>query len=401
VRGVEAPLRRNREFVALWLGQAVSNLGISISSFAYPVVVLAATGSAVKAGAVGSVLAGTAFILRLPAGALVDRWNRRAILVACDLGRVVNAGLFALALALGHFWYFHVLVVAFVEAALGVLFGPAESAAVRRVVGAPRAREAVAANASRNALPGVLGPPLGGVLLVAGRALPFLADAVSYAASLVCILTVHAELGPDRSESRQLRPVADALEGLRWIRQDRFLRAALLFFMVFGLVIGSVGLVLLVLARDHGAGPRELGVMFALTAAGGVLGALAAPRLVRAVRPRVLMLLFAWLTTAATLSLMALSSPIAFGLAGAVAFFFVPPLNAAVFGRIGERAPDALQGRVTSAAIQIANLLAPAGPLAAGALLALAGARAAAATYGLLVATLACAATFSRALRET
>jgi MFS family permease len=394
---VNAPLRHDREFAALWLGQAISNLGISVSSFAYPVVVLAVTGSAVKAGAVGTVLAATAFVLRLPAGALVDRLSRRAILVACDLGRVVNSGLFALALALGHFWYPHVLLVAFFEAALGVLFGPAEAAAVRRVVGPERVREAVAANASRSALPGVLGPPLGGVLLSAGRAFPFVADAISYAASLLCVLTVRTELGPENRQSSS--PVADVLEGLRWLLRDVFLRAALLFFMAFGLVLGSVGLVLLVLARDHGAGSGELGLMFALTAGGGVLGALATPRLVRTFRPHVLMLLFAWLAAAATLSLTLLASPIAFGLAGAVACFFVPPLNAAVFGRIGERAPDALQGRVTSAAIQMASLLGPVGPLAAGLLIEELGARQAALTYGLVVVALACAATLSPALR--
>ena len=98
-------------------------LGISISSFAYPLVVLDQTGSPANAGLVGSILAGTAFFLRLPAGVLVDRWNRRAILILCDLGRALNAGAFAVALALGHFLYAHVLVVAFVEAALGVLFG--------------------------------------------------------------------------------------------------------------------------------------------------------------------------------------------------------------------------------------------------------------------------------------
>jgi len=394
---VDAPLRHDREFAALWLGQAISNLGISVSSFAYPVVVLAVTGSAVKAGAVGTVLAATAFVLRLPAGALVDRLSRRAILVACDLGRVVNSGLFALALALGHFWYPHVLLVAFFEAALGVLFGPAEAAAVRRVVGPERVREAVAANASRSALPGVLGPPLGGVLLGAGRAFPFVADAISYAASLLCVLTVRTELGPEDRESSS--PVADVLEGLRWLLRDVFLRAALLFFMAFGLVLGSVGLVLLVLARDHGAGSGELGLMFALTAGGGVLGALATPRLVRTFRPHVLMLLFVWVAAAATLSLTLLASPITFGLAGAVAFFFVPPLNAAVFGRIGERAPDALQGRVTSAAIQMASLLGPVGPLAAGLLIEDLGARHAALTYGLVVVALACAATLSPALR--
>src|SRR3954453_2579284 len=122
---MSVPLRRNRDFVALWVGQAISNLGIGISSFAYPLVVLAETGSTIRAGAVGTVLAGTAFVLRLPAGILVDRGDRRTILLACDAGRVVNSAMFALLLALGHFWFVHVLVVAFVEAALGVLFGPA------------------------------------------------------------------------------------------------------------------------------------------------------------------------------------------------------------------------------------------------------------------------------------
>ena len=55
-------------------------LGISISSFAYPLVVLDETGSPARAGLVGSVLAGTAFFLRLLASVLPDRWNRRGAL---------------------------------------------------------------------------------------------------------------------------------------------------------------------------------------------------------------------------------------------------------------------------------------------------------------------------------
>jgi predicted MFS family arabinose efflux permease len=397
---VEAPLRRNREFAALWVGQAVSNLGIGISSFAYPLVVLAATGSPLRAGAVGTVLAGTAFVLRLPAGAFVDRLPRKRILVLCDLGRVLNSAAFAAALALGHFWYPHVLVVAFVEAALGVLFGPAETAAVRRVVGAERVREAVAVNASRTSLPGVLGPPLGGVLLAAGRALPFVADAASYAASLACVLSVRTPLGPDRTGSGPAgRPLAQVLEGIRWLFRDAFLRTTLLLVMGFGLALGSIGLVLLVLARDLGAGSAEIGLMYAITGAGSLLGAFATPRVVRSVRPYALVLLFAWLATAATLSLTLLDSAIAFGMVGAVPFFFVPPLNAVLFGRIAERAPDELQGRATSAGIQVASLLGPIGPVAAGALIGGLGARHAALGYGCLLAALAASATLSRSLR--
>ena len=94
----------------MWVGQAVSALGLGISSFAYPLVVLAATGSTAKAGLVGSVLTGTTFFLRLPTGALVDRWNRKMILVVGDAGRAIAAGTFPLTLALGHFFFLQVLV---------------------------------------------------------------------------------------------------------------------------------------------------------------------------------------------------------------------------------------------------------------------------------------------------
>jgi MFS family permease len=392
-------LGRNREYVALWVGQAVSNLGISISSFAYPVVVLAATGSPVEAGAVGSVLAATAFFLRLPAGVLVDRWNRRTILIACDLGRAVNALAFGLVLAAGHFYYPQVLLVAFVEAALGVLFGPAESAAVRRVVRPEQVREAVAANQSRGAVPGVIGPPLGGVLLTAGRAAPFLADAVSYLVSLACVASVRSELQERRSDAPRRRPAEELFDGLRWIWAHRFLRTFLLLFTGFGLAFSSIGLIVLVLARDGGASPTQIGLMFGITSAGGVLGALAAPRLVRRLSPLACIVAFAWIATAAIFSLAFVHSPYAYGAAGAIAFFFAPSLNAIAFGIVAEDAPDALQGRVTSAAIQIASLAGPIAPLAAGVLIDRVGAKQLALGYGCLLAVLACIASLAGSLR--
>jgi predicted MFS family arabinose efflux permease len=368
------PLRRNREYAALWVGQAVSNLGISISSFAYPLVVLAATNSAAKAGLVGSVLAGTAFVLRIPAGVFVDCWDRRRILILCDAGRALNSAVFAVALALHRFYFPHVLVVAFVEAALGVLFGPAESAAVRRVVESSQIREAVATNASRSAVPGLVGPPLGGVLLAAGRSLPFVADAVSYLLSLACVSSVRSSLQDPRPGAGGRHALTEVLDGVRWIRQHRFLRWLLGWFTGAGVVFGSLGLVILVLARNRGATPRELGAMFAITASGGLLGALATPRILRRMSPYALVSVFAWLATGATFALVVLHSPYAIGAAGAAAFLLAPAVNALAFAVIAEEAPDALQGRVTSAGIQLANLGAPVGPLLAGSLIAALGA---------------------------
>jgi MFS family permease len=393
-------LRRNRDYQALWLGQAVSNLGISISSFAYPVIVLTATGSPVKAGVVGSVLAGTAFFLRLPAGVLVDRWNRRTILLACDGGRALNAGAFAAALAAGHFYYPQVLLVAFFEAALGVLFGPAESAAVRRVVPPDQVREAVAANQTRSTVPGVLGPPIGGILLGAGRALPFVADAISYLVSLVCVASIRSPLQQPHPREPGRHLVAEVMDGIRWIWMQRFLRTLLLLFMGFGLVVSSIGLIVLVLARDNGASDSQVGIMFGITSAGAVLGAFAAPGLLRRLTPRACILAFAWTATAATLAIAVVRSPYLYGAAGAVAFFFVPTLNAIAFGIVAEQAPEALQGRATSAAIQLASLAAPIAPILAGGLIETIGARPLVLGDALLLAGLSSVATLARSMRS-
>jgi MFS family permease len=393
---VERPLHRNGEYVALWVGQTVSALGISISSFAYPLVVLAATGSPAKAGLVGSVLAGTTFFLRLPAGALVDRWNRKAILVVCDLGRALSAGALALTLALGHFFFVQVLVVAFLEGAFGVLFGPAEAAAVKRVVAPTQVRDAVARNQSRMQLAGLVGPPVGGVLLGVGRALPFVADAVSYLVSLVGVLFVRSSL-QDPPEPRPRRCIgAEVLDGVRWLWRRPFFRGVLVWMTLEGAAFSSVGLVILVLARERGASSAQLGAMFAITSAGGVLGALATPWLLRHASPRALMLAFAWIGAAATLALRGVESPYAMGVLGAAAFFLSPSLSGFLFAAIAERCPDRLLGRANSAAIQLASLASPVAPLIAGALLGLVGAPTTVVIYAGWMLVLAAAATLAR-----
>lgn len=382
--------------MALWVGQIVSALGISISSFAYPLVVLAATGSPAKAGLVGSVLAGTTFFLRLPAGALVDRWNRKAILVVCDVGRALSAGVFAVTLALGHFFFAQVLVVAFLEGAFGVLFGPAEAAAVRRVVAPTQVRDAVARNQSRMQLAGLVGPPVGGVLLDVGRALPFVADAVSYLVSLVGVLFVRSALQDPEVPRPKRRIGAEVLDGVRWLWRRPFFRGVLVWMTLEGAAFSSIGLVILVLARERGASSGQLGAMFAITAAGGVLGALATPWLLRHASPRALMLAFGWIGAIATLALHEVDSPYAIGVLGAAAFFLSPSLSGFLFAAIAEQCPDRLLGRTNSAAIQLASLASPIGPLVAGALLGLLGAPTTVLVYAGWMLVLAVAATAAR-----
>jgi MFS family permease len=71
------PLRRNRDFNLLWVGQVVSELGANVSAIAFPLLVLATTGSPVRAGIVAAAGNLPELVLAVPAGALVDRWDQR------------------------------------------------------------------------------------------------------------------------------------------------------------------------------------------------------------------------------------------------------------------------------------------------------------------------------------
>ena len=95
-----APLRKNRNFRLLWIGQVLSDIGSQVGGIAYPLLVLALTGSAVTAGLVATIASLAAFVVRLPAGSLVDRVDRRRVMVVCDAVRAAVLGALALGVAL-------------------------------------------------------------------------------------------------------------------------------------------------------------------------------------------------------------------------------------------------------------------------------------------------------------
>ena len=86
------PLRRNRDFVLLQSGQLLSNLGTQLTVIAYPLLVLALTGSPAKAGFVGFARFLPRALFALPAGLLADHWNRKRLMVGADAVRVVAVG---------------------------------------------------------------------------------------------------------------------------------------------------------------------------------------------------------------------------------------------------------------------------------------------------------------------
>jgi MFS family permease len=200
----------------LWAGQAVSVLGSRVSQIAYPLLVLAMTGSPATAGVVGFLGTLPYILFQLPAGAVMDRVNRRRLMIACDCARLLALASIPLVAWLGHLTIAQIIVVAFVEGTGFVFFRLGEVSAIRIVVPPEQHTSALSQNEARLRAATLLGNPIGGLLFDAGRTLPFIADALSYVVSLATLLLIRAPFEEARIEQRH-QVLEDIQEGIKWL----------------------------------------------------------------------------------------------------------------------------------------------------------------------------------------
>ena len=378
---------------------AVSVLGSRISATAYPLLVLALTHSPAKAGLVGFLGTLPYLLVQLPAGGLVDRWNRKRTMILCDAGRGLALASLVVALWAGHLTLAQIGVVAFAEGTLFVLFNLAETAAVRQVVPVEQLPAALSQNEARNRGASMAGQPLGGILFGIGRSVPFLADAISYVVSIAALLLIRAEFQEERTDESREHLFAEIKEGILWLWRQPFLRIAALLVAGSNFVFQALVLVLIVIARDHGASPALIGVMLAGAGAGGVLGSLVAPWLQRRVPAKAVVVGANWVWALLMPLVAVVSSPYVLGGVFAVMAFVGPAWNVVIGSYQLSITPDRLLGRVASAEVLVAYGAIPLGSLAAGFLLSSIGATKTAMALSAFMLLLAVSATWSRAIR--
>jgi predicted MFS family arabinose efflux permease len=339
------PLWRNRDYLLLWGGQTVSSVGSSASELALPLLILSVTHSPAQAGFAGALRSLAYLLLGLPAGALIDRWNRKRAMILCDAGRALALGSIPLALALHHLTMAQIYLVSLVEGTLFVFFGLAESAALPRVVAKEQLPAATALNEATSGIVTLIGPSLGGALFGVTQALPFLADAISYSASVLSLFCIRLPFQEDRPRQAQsLR--ADIIEGLAWIWREPVIRAFSLLHSGVVFSYGGMMLLVLVMAERQHAAPFAIGLMFGIGGIGGILGALLGGQAHKRLRLGQIMVsafwvfAFLWLLYALTPSLLALGAILA-------AFWVVDEIYdvAQISYRLA-LIPDALRGRV-------------------------------------------------------
>ncbi|SDK79336.1 Predicted arabinose efflux permease, MFS family [Nocardioides sp. YR527] len=395
-------LARNHDFTALWIGATVAELGTRVSLFAMPLVAYAMTGSAFWAAtAEAAHLVGMVGML-LPAGVIADRRNRLRIMrLAHGSGAVLYASL-ALAGLLGSLTLPHLLLVALLTGVLNGLFVPAENSAIRSVVRAEDLPTALSQQQARQHIAGLLGGPLGGVLLGFSRWAPFAGNAIAYAAGWLLLARVRADLSAPAIDEQGSRgkPLADLLAGLSYSWRQPFLRTLLFFSPAANLAINALFFLALLRLVEAGFPAWQIGLAEAAIGGCGILGAIAAPWLIDRLPTGRLTILVAWSFVPLSIPLAFWTHPAVMALAASVGLFLNPAGNAGIAAYRMATTPQELIGRVQAAAQFVAMLSIPLAPALAGALLAVTDGATAVLVVTAMTAAAALIPTLARSVRS-
>ena len=361
-------LWRNRDYLLLWGGQALSDIGGAISELAYPLLVLAVTHSPAQAGFVAALRALPSTLFSLLAGVLVDRWDRRWVMLVCDIGRALSLASIPFAYALGHLTIWQLYITAFLEGSLMVVFRLAKSAAVAQVVTRAQLTTAIAQEELVEGTTSLAGPSLSGLFYTLGTMLPFVADAISYAVSIVTMLLIRTPFQAERT-ARRRRFWAEIGDGVRWVWHQPFVLTMTLLMGAGAFTLSADSLIIIVLAQRQHASAVVIGLIIAAFGVGAILGSLLVPRLRHRLTVGQSILLTRWYVV--------LSWPL-FALApvplllGAVQFGngVVEPIeDVPYFSHRLELIPDELRGRVLSACRLFPGLMRPLGLVVIGILI--------------------------------
>jgi MFS family permease len=270
----------------LWTGQSISQVGSQITLLALPLVAIRILDAgSVEVGVLAAAETVPFLVVGLPAGVWIDRWRRRRVLIAADVGRAAVLATVPIAYVLDVLTMGQLYAVALATGLFTVFFDVAYQSYLPTVV--PRAR-LVEGNSrlelSRSAAH-VVGPGIAGLLVQAVRSpMAVAVDSVSFVLSALCIGRIRTEEprpvpGADDGQLSMGRSIAD---GLRYVLRHPLLSrvgtstAVFNFFSAVGMAV-----FLLYAVRELDIDPAAIGVVFSLGSIGFVVGAALTQRITR------------------------------------------------------------------------------------------------------------------------
>ncbi|HEY2790821.1 MAG TPA: MFS transporter [Micromonosporaceae bacterium] len=290
-------LGRDPDFRRYWWARSASGAGSVITLVALPVLVYRLSGSPLATAVASACEAAPYMAFGLIAGALADRWDRRRVMVTADVLNAFVVGSVPLAYALGVLTVAHALVVAVLGPAITVFFDGANFGALPLLVGRERIAHANALLASTsNSLETILPSVVGVGLAVIAPATMLVVDAASFVVSALLVAGIGRALHDvHRARSRLgVRTlIGEIADGLRFLRAHAVVRTM----TMVGTLQSAAGggfVALMVVWCDQvlgiGTSGLRFGLVYSAWGVGGIVAALALPRILRRMSPAVVTL---------------------------------------------------------------------------------------------------------------
>jgi len=206
---------------------------------------------------------------------------------------------------------------------------------------------ATAQNMATDGITVLAGPPLGGALYLVSNVLPFLADAISYAVSVLSLFFIKTNFQEKRLAARRKLWV-EIYEGLKWLWHQPLIRFMAILTGGNNLISAGYILIIIVLAQNMHASSFTIGIIFAIGGIGGILGAIVGPFIQKRFSFGQVIIGTSWAFAVAMPLYTIAPNPIVLDIVPAAAFISGPVYNVVQFSYRSALIPDELQGRVNS-----------------------------------------------------
>ncbi|MEU1078397.1 MULTISPECIES: MFS transporter [unclassified Streptomyces] len=426
---VREPL--SRDVRLFWCANASDALGTQASGVVLPLLLLGLGHSAATVGLVAGVSTAAGLLLAPFAAVPADRGARKPVMLWSAVVSALAMGGVAVAAATGRPPLALLLGAVLVERFSTAVYEAAAAGTVALIAPPADSARVVAGLSAGDQGALVLGPALGGALYQASRALPFVADAVSYTVTAVCVGALRSDLRPGHGQAagtgpapgrgeapgepghedatgartpagtRRDRPRRPALRaelgaGLALVRTSPFLRLVLIWTTTVNGVIVALyyGAVFTLQKGGHGGAP--MGLVLALSGAAGLTGSLAAPRVVGRIGAARLLIGVSWLLVPLAAALATARGPWTYGGLFGVFCLLMPLVTVVLQSRAIQETPPALQARTAAVLATAVGGSAALAPVLAGACASRAGTAAPAVASAAVLTVLACWTTYVR-----
>lgn len=345
-----AEVLRNRDFLALWLGQIISQIGDSFTYLALLITVNQLTGSTVAMGTMMISLTLPPLLLSFLAGAIADRVDRKRLMIASDLLRGLLVLAFLTVRSAEQVYIFY--IIGFLVSSVSLFFAPAKTAMIPKIVeGEDRLLTANALSQTVRVVSLLIGPALAGFVIGwLGPGVAFVVDSLTFLASAIAILTISTSGKTTDTERVSATMLWNRLaQGLSYTIRHRTVLGIIITLLVAFLGIGAVEVLFVpYLQGEFGARPEALGLVQTSQGVGMLVGSVLVGNLAARFR---LTRIIAWSIALLGLGVAAcglVSQFVLIPIAMFVAGLALAPINAALTTLMQVTVPNDKLGRVGS-----------------------------------------------------